>query len=45
MVASTGSQQFYTIVMQRGNADHIVGSPYDLNCDIRVQHIKSRSSL
>jgi hypothetical protein len=31
--------------MQRGDADHIVGSPYDLNCGIRVQDIRSRSSL
>jgi hypothetical protein len=45
MAASVGSQQFYTIVMQRGDADHIVGSPYDLNCGIRVQDIRSRSSL
>jgi hypothetical protein len=45
MVASVCSQQFYTMVMQRGDADHIVGSSLDLNCDFRVQDIKSRSRL
>jgi hypothetical protein len=45
MVASVCSQQFYTMVMQRGDANHIVGSSLDLNCDFRVQDIKSRSSL
>jgi hypothetical protein len=33
------------IVLQRGDADHIVGSSLDLNCDFRAQDMKSRSSL
>jgi hypothetical protein len=45
MVALLDSQQLYTVVMPRGDADHTVGSFHNFSCDVRVQDIKSGSSL
>jgi hypothetical protein len=44
MVALLASQQLYTVVMPRGDADHTVGSFHNFSCDVRVQDIKSGSS-